>query len=452
MDRRLNTSGLESLPNALSLFFYLGLSTIALILRRAASALIGIYVVSLIAVSASGASVLSHEALVDALWDVTLQPLLKARYPNASLEELKTAHAYAYGGAIIQDLGYYPHGNKQFSDLTHYVRTGSFVLSLIAEARDLNELAFALGALSHYSSDTQVHRFATNPGEAVLYPKLQRKFGSVITYEEDPAAHLKTEFGFDVLEVAKGNFAPEAYHNFIGFAVTGPLLERAFRDTYGLELADMFSDFNKTIGSYRWAVCNLIPKATRIAWAERENEIEHAHPGVSQDKFLYLMSRSSYERDWGKQYERPKAADRLLAVLAKMLPPVGPLLALRFKMPTPDVEKLFLRSFDNAAKEYGQELDAERATKLKLNDVNYDLGEAAAPGTYALQDESYAYWLNQLARRRFQSVTPEIMNELLTYYGDPDAPFATRRKSKEWNRLLLQLQGLREQQSVRASR
>ncbi len=406
----------------------------------------------LMARSLMGCSVLSHEALVDAIWDVTLQPLLKARYPHASQQELKTAHGYAYGGAIIQDLGYYPHGNEQFSNMTHYVRTGSFVLSLLSESRDLNELAFALGALSHYASDTQVHRFATNPGEALLYPKLQRKYGPIVTYEEDPAAHLKTEFGFDVLEVAKGNFAPEAYHNFIGFAVAQGLLERAFRDTYGLELSDMFSDFNRMIGSYRWAVCNMIPKATRIAWAEREHEIEHAQPGMTHRRFVYMMSRSSYERDWGKQYDRPKRGDRLLAALLKLLPPVGPLRALRFKMPTPEVEKLFMRSFANAANEYGGQLRAERAMKLRLENVNYDLGEPAPPGTYALEDESYAYWLNGLALARFQTVTPQMRSELLSYYKDPNAPFSTRRKQKEWSRLQAQLQTLREWQAVRASR
>ncbi len=402
--------------------------------------------------SVFGCSVLAHEALVDALWDVTLRPLLKARYANASEQDLNTAHAYAYGGAIIQDLGYYPHGSEQFSDMAHYVRTGSFVLSLITESQDLNELAFALGALSHYPSDTQVHRYATNPGEAALYPKLERRFGPLITYEEDPAAHLKTEFGFDVLEVAKGNFAPEAYHNFIGFAVAEGLLERAFRDTYGLELTEMFSDFDRTVSSYRWAVCNMVPKATRIAWAERARDIEHAQPGITHNKFIYIMSRSSYERDWGKQYDSPKAGDRVWAEVLRLLPPIGPLRTLRFKMPTPHVEQLFMRSFDNAAKEYAGELEAEQAKKLQLEDVNYDLGEKAAPGVYTLQDRSYAYWLNELARRRFQTVTPQIRNELLTYYRDPDARLATRKNAKEWNRLLLQLQNLRESQPVLASR
>jgi len=179
-----------------------------------------------------GCSVLSHEAVIDALWDVKLKSVLLRQFPNATKEELKQAHGYAYGGAIIQDLGYYPHGSKPFSDLTHYVRTGDFVMALISESKNLNEFAFALGAMSHYISDIEVHRFATNPGEPLLYPELRRKYGPVMTYEDNPAGHLKTEFAFDVLEVARGNFAAEAYHDFIGFYVATPVLARAFHDTY----------------------------------------------------------------------------------------------------------------------------------------------------------------------------------------------------------------------------
>ncbi len=252
---------------------------------------------------------LSHEALVDAIWDVKLKPILLVRFPNSTRKELKEAHGYAYGGAIIQDLGYYPHGSKEFSDLTHYVRTGDFILALIGESRTLDEFAFALGALSHYLSDVEVHRFATNVGEPLLYPRLQRRYGSVITYEDNPSAHLRTEFGFDVLEVAKGNFAPEAYHDFIGFNVAGGVLERGFRDTYGLDLKDLFPDFDRTIGSYRRAVSKTIPMATRVAWAARKSEIQKSAPGVTRSSFVFVMSRSSYERNWGKQYDRPTAGD-----------------------------------------------------------------------------------------------------------------------------------------------
>jgi Zinc dependent phospholipase C len=400
-------------------------------------------VLAIMAGNCWGCSVLSHEAIVDALWDVKLKPVLLARYPRAAGDELKQAHGYAYGGSIIQDLGYYPHGNKNFSDLTHYVRTGDFIVSLINQSQSLNELAFSLGALSHYVSDVEVHRFATNPGEPMLYPKLQRKFGSIITYEEDPAAHLKTEFAFDVLEVAKGRFAPQAYHDFIGFYVAKPVLERAFKDVYGLELRDLFPDFDRTIGSYRRAVSKTIPKATRIAWAQKKSEIQSSEPGVTRRRFVYVMKRSSYEHDWGRQYDHPSTGERILAVLLKLIPPIGPLNALKLKLPTPPVEKLFMRSFDRAVAQYGNRLSDSRANKLQLEDTNYDLGQVTGPGIYRLEDKIYAYWLDEMAKKGFASLTPEIKQNLLTYYRDLNAPIDTKKKPKDWNRVLAQLASLK---------
>lgn len=414
-----------------------------LLLLFGARSLIALFLMATAVSSCLGCSVLSHEAIVDALWDVKLKPILLARYPHASPTELRQAHGYAYGGAIIQDLGYYPHGNKKFSDLTHYVRTGDFILALISESQNLNELAFALGSLSHYVSDAEVHRYATNPGEPVLYPKLKRKFGPVVTYEENPAAHLKTEFAFDVLEVAKGHFAPEAYHDFIGFYVAKPVLSRAFNEIYGLEISDLFPDFDRTIGSYRRAVSNTIPKATRIAWAQKKNEIEKSEPGVTRTRFVYVMKRSSYEHDWGRRYDRPSPGERVLAVLLKLIPPIGPLGALKLKMPTPQVEDLFMRSFDRAAAQYSGRLADARDNKLHLANVNYDLGQVTRPGVYRLQDEIYAYWLDEVAKKRFATVTPNIRKDLLDYYRDPEAPIATKGHPKDWSRVLTQVDRLR---------
>ena len=389
-------------------------------------------------------SVLSHEALIDALWDTKLKPLLLARFPGATPDDLKKAHGYAYGGAIIQDLGYYPHGSKEFSDLAHYVRTGDFVAALIAESHDLNELSFALGAMSHYFSDIEVHKSATNPGEAILYPKLRRKFGPVVTYEEDPAAHLKTEFGFDVLEVAKARFAPEAYHDFIGFYVAEPVLDRAFKDTYGLDVSELFPDFERSVGSYRRVVSKVIPKATRIAWAQRHDEIQRSEPGITRSRFVYLMRRSSYEHDWGKQYDRPTAKDLFLAGLLKLVPPIGPLRALRFKMPTPPVEKLFMESFDRAALQYGGHLRPSDFNGMRLPNVNYDIGEPVKPGEYKLEDRAYAFWLEKLADKNFSTATPEIRLAVLTYYyQDPNAPIDTKRHAKQWREVLTQLASLK---------
>src|SRR5215475_14329023 len=179
-------------------------------------------------------SVLTHEAIVDSAWKESIQPLLTQRFPRANTQQLRTARAYTYGGCIIQDMGYYPFGSRFFTDLVHYVRSGDFVINLLREAQDLNEYAFALGALAHYAADTEGHLIGINRSVPLVYPKLQQKFGSVVTYADDKTSHLRVEFSFDVLQVSRGNYAPDSYHEFIGFEVSKEVLERAFRDTYGL--------------------------------------------------------------------------------------------------------------------------------------------------------------------------------------------------------------------------
>src|SRR5579872_6894203 len=191
-----------------------------------------------------GYSVLTHEAIVDSLWDASIQKMLLERFPMSTPEEMEDAHAYVYGGCIIQDMGYYPFSSKLFSDLTHYVRSGDFVVALIRESQDLNEYAFALGALSHYAADISGHRIATNLAVPILYPELHRKFGKTVTYWDSPLSHVRTEFGFDVLQVAQGRYAPDRYRAFIGFQVAKPLLQRAFLDTYGLEMKDIFGSLD----------------------------------------------------------------------------------------------------------------------------------------------------------------------------------------------------------------
>ncbi len=373
-------------------------------------------------VSLSAYSVLSHEALIDALWDLAIVPALKARFPKATADDLKEAHAYAYGGAIIQDMGYYPHGNKMFSDLTHYVRSGDFVEALMRDAQSPDEYAFALGALSHYVSDNDGHRMATNKAVPVLYPKLRKKYGDVVTYEDDPGAHIKTEFGFDVLEVAKANFAPQAYHDFIGFAVPKPLLDRAFQETYGLPLADLLKDEDRTINSFRNAVSNTIPQATRIAWAARKDEIERSQPGATRRRFEYNISRSSYEREWGKTYDKPSAWDRFLALILRLIPKVGPLKALAFRMPTPEVEEQFMQSFNRSVTTYRETLSRETQNDLHLENGNFDVGAVTSLGQYHLADQTYAKLLHALAQRKFKDTPKPLAQIILAYYGDPVHP------------------------------
>src|SRR5580692_9995629 len=209
-------------------------------------------------------SVLTHEEIVDLAWKDSFLPALKKRFPAATDDDLKKAHAFAYGGSLVQDMGYYPFGNKYFSDLTHYVRSGDFIVNLINEANDLNEYAFALGALAHYSADNMGHP-AINESVALLFPKLREKYGSHVTYEDNPKAHIRTEFGFDMTQVAKNRYTSDRYHDFIGFEISKPVLERAFQDTYGIPLSNVLPNEDLAIGTFRRAISHIIPEMTRVA-------------------------------------------------------------------------------------------------------------------------------------------------------------------------------------------
>ena len=269
------------------------------------------------------------------MWDETIVKLLQRRFPNATAEDLQAAHAFAYGGCIIQDMGYYPFGARFFTDLTHYVRSGDFVEAMLRNAQDINEYAFALGSLAHYAADNNGHRIAINRAVPLLYPKLLGKFGNEVAYEDDPGAHLKTEFGIDVLQVARGRYVSDRYRQFIGFEVSKPLLERAFLDTYGLELDDVFGNVDLAIGSYRRSVSSIIPKMTRVAWELKKDDLEKSIPGITRDKFLYNLSRASFEKEWGKNYKEPGFGTKAIAFLVRIVPKIGPFRVLQFRTPTP---------------------------------------------------------------------------------------------------------------------
>lgn len=399
----------------------------------------------LVAPSPSGAySVLAHEAIVDAAWDEAIKPLLLERFPQATREDLKAAHGYAYGGCVIQDMGYYPFGNKFFSDLVHYVRSGDFVVALLRDSQNLNEYAFALGALAHYSADNEGHRTGTNLAVPLLYPKLRRKYGDVVTYDENPLAHLKTEFGFDVLQVAKGRYASDAYRDRIGFQVSKELLARAFQETYSLDLNSVLSDYDLAIASYRKGVSQLIPEATKIAWQTKKDEIQRGSPGITRTAFLYRISRSTYDKQWPGKYEKPGFGTRLLGFLLRLIPKVGPFRDLAFKIPTPDAEKLFVASFSNALQNYVQLVKEQNSSGQKiLVDENFDTGTVTGPGQYPLADQTYAALLDRLQKNNFATVSPELRTVLLGYYADLNAPFATKKDKKEWAKVVRDINQLK---------
>jgi hypothetical protein len=347
----------------------------------------------------AGYSVLSHEAIIDAAWNDGIRPALLQRFPSATPEELQQAHAYAYGGTIIQDMGYYPFGSRFFSDLTHYVRSGDFVLALIAESHDLNEYAFALGALAHYAADTTGHPLATNLSVAMMYPKLAKKYGPVITYDEKPSAHTQVEFGFDVDQVAEGNYAPHAYHDFIGFEVSKPVLERAFARTYCVELSSIFVSVDLAIGSYRHAVSSVIPRTTKVAWHMKKHEIQNSHPNEVRSEFIYNVSHSEYRKDWGQVYEKPGISARIKAFFLRLVPKVGPFSALAFHPPTPAVEQMYMHSFNETLEHYRGMLLAQQEGRLQLPNDNFDTGELTKPTAYPFADEAYATLLAKVSEK-----------------------------------------------------
>ena len=389
-------------------------------------------------------SVLTHEAIIDSAWHDGIKPLLLKRFPNATPDDLKTAHAYTYGGCVIQDLGYYPFGSHLFSDLLHYVRTGDFVQALIRDSQDLNDYAFALGALAHYAADNQGHRVAVNRAVPMLYPKLRAKYGDTIAYDQNPSAHLKTEFGFDVLQVAKGRYAPDDYRGFIGFEVSKPLLEKAFEETYSVSLKSVFSDFDLAVGTYRYSVSKAIPTATKVAWETNKDQIQKDIPGVTKQKFLYHISRSSYEKNWGRKYQKPGFKVELLAFLFRLVPKIGPFSVFRFKTPTPEAEKLFEASFNGSVTDYEHFLHEEKDTgQIELVNDNFDTGTVTGPGQYPLADKTYAELLDKLDKDHFAQVTPELRATLLDFYKDPNAPFTTKKDQKEWVKVLKEVDELK---------
>jgi len=391
-------------------------------------------------------SVLTHEEVIDLAWKDELEPLLKARFPAATDDDLKKAHAFAYGGSLIQDMGYYPFGSKYFSDLTHYVRSGDFIVHLVKEASDLDEYAFALGALAHYSADNVGHP-AVNESVGLEFPKLRKKFGAIVTYEDDPKAHIRTEFGFDVAQVAKNRYTSDRYHDFIGFEISKPLLERAFQDTYGVPLKDVMSDEDLAIGTFRRAISKIIPEMTRVALVERKKEIVQETPNFNARQFRYYLSRTSYQREWGKGYRKPKFRERLLAFLLKIVPKVGPFKAVDFKIPTRQTEDLYIASVNKTLQDYQQLLRDAASGDLHLTNKDFDTGRDTRAGEYVLTDKAYARLLNQLAQDKFSLLTPPLRENILAFYGNPgSSPVATKRKPDDWKKTQDEVQQLKEQQ------
>jgi hypothetical protein len=399
--------------------------------------------------AASAYSVLAHEAAIDVTWDAAIRPLLLRRYPGTTADALLRARSFAYGGSVIQDLGYYPFGNKFFSNLLHYVRSGDFVEALLRDAHDVDEYAFALGAMAHYANDNTGHPEAVNRAVPMAFPKLRAKYGDVVTYIEAPKQHVIVEFSFDIVQAAGGAYLPEAYRSFIGFRVATPLLQRAFHDTYGLEMTDVFGNVDRAISTYRYSVGEIIPELTRAAWRDKHDEIMKLAPTIQQTGFVFTYGKRQFERDYGVEYDKPGWFARFLGFLYRLIPKIGPLKPLSFKAPTPEAEALFAQSFRDASARFRDSLADLRDGRIDLRNTDFDTGKPSRHGEYALADDTYSELVRKFADRKFEGLPPAMRANLLAFYGTQPKPSSSSREDrKHWKDVVRALDSLRPAAAV----
>jgi hypothetical protein len=421
-------------------------------------------------------SVLTHEQLIDLTWNTSIVPLLLSRYPTLTPEQIEHARAYAYGGCVIQDIGYYPFGDKNFSDLTHYVRSGDFVVNLFRNAGNADELAFAVGALSHYIGDSIGHSSATNLAVPIEFPKLRDKYGNVVSYAEGEHQHVQTEFAFDIDEIANHRFAPVEYLRHVGLEVPTKQLSLAFYQTYGLR-----EDFTATrhhrvnVSGYRWAVHRFIPRvAYSVTLLHRHHEPADvlSDPGVQ--RLIREVTAVSQQNHWDQYRGHAGPLTYTLAGIIFILPKIGPLKLTAVKGPTSQTELDYvhsvLRSTDSlnhalrrftpppATRPTAQQAaaadthsepplsaalpakpGAAQAVPRQSSDPNHpllnrdlDTGRPVKPAGYRLTDDTYAYLLHHLVATPTVPIPPAIKIDILAYYSDLSLPFATKKRPQAW--------------------
>jgi hypothetical protein len=405
-------------------------------LRKSSFLTILVLLLSLVcAQPAGGFSVLTHEALIDLTWADSIRPLLLKRYPNLTPAQLRDARAYAYGGCVIQDLGYYPFGKPLFSELLHYVRTGDFIRALFRESKGPNDVAFAIGALAHYYGDTIGHPEAVDLAVATNFPKLGARYGPNVNYAEGKRQHVRTEFAFDVNDVTKHRLAPLGYLNHIGFAVPVPLLSRAFYDTYGLDLAKLLGEHRPTLQGYRYAVRTLLP---RVVYAEallHHKRMPSDVPSAELDEFNKEVAALAIDDNWSKYRKHAGFGTHLLAGFIIVVPKIGPLGDLAIVGPTSAAEQDYVKALMDSAEALRQTL-GQATNSGGLPNKDLDTGGEVEPGTYSLEDYAYADLLHQMTGDPTQAIPFGIKRDLLAYFADMSAVKYVAKKQK----LLAQVQ------------
>jgi hypothetical protein len=386
-------------------------------------------------------SVLTHQQMIDLAWGPSIKPLLLDRYPKTTAQQLVVAQSYAYGGCEIQDAGYYPFGRVFFSDLTHYVRTGDFVASLIRNARNVNELAFALGALSHYVGDTVGHHDAVNPSTAIAFPTLALQYGHSVTYDESPHGHVRTEFAFDIDQLTKQHFAPSAYLDHIGLRVSVDLLDRAFYETYGLHLNGVLGDKRRkaVIGSYRRSVRSFLPALAHAEALIHQHDFSADPENGDFQELDQRLQQADYNNGWQNTRKKAGFKTHFLAVLVVIVPKFGPMSDLSIKIPTVETESKYVASVNRSLDTYKdllkrlhQSPSENPEITMKLDNRDLDTGYIVQPGGYPLTDKTYAKLLGLITAKPAEPAPSGLKRDILVYYANPNSPIITKKNAKAW--------------------
>jgi len=393
-------------------------------------------------------SVQTHQELIDLAWKQSIQPILLKQYPTLTNAQLQEAHAYAYGGCAIQDFGYYPFGNAFFSDLTHYVRSGDFVVNLLRNAHTADELAFAIGSLSHYIGDTVGHSTAINLAVPVEFPKLEQKYGTNVNYAQNPHAHVQTEFAFDINQLSKGRFAPSDYTKFVGLEVPRDLLRKAFFETYGLNLPDIIGTKETSIRVYRYAVRRFLPNIARAETLLHKKSFPEDVPSPDLEDLKKDLIQASTDNNWEAYRKTPGFRSHLYAGWIYILPKVGTLKMLSIKGPNQQTEDLYIKSVNRSIKSMRFVLTHFDTIERYLPNRDLDTGLVVKPGGYPLTDKTYATLLDMITKHPDKVVPNQLKHDLIAYYADPEAPIITKKDPKKWTQVQEDLKTLATMKTI----
>jgi hypothetical protein len=400
------------------------------------------------AVPAAPYSVQTHEELIDLAWKQSIRPILLKKYPGLTEAQLQEAHAYAYGGCAIQDFGYYPFGNAFFSDLTHYVRAGDFVLKLLNNAQTADELAFAIGSLSHYIGDAIGHSSAINHAVPVEFPKLGARYGQVVNYAESPQAHVRTEFAFDINQLSKRRFAPSAYLSFVGLEVPRQLLRKAFFETYGINLPDIVGSKETSIRIYRFGVRRFIPDIARAEVILNKKKFPEDISSPDLDELTKDLLQASADNNWEAYRKTPGFGSHIFAGFIYILPKVGTLRLLSIKGPKTQTEDLYVKSLNRSINAMRRVLTDFDHIGNYLGNRDLDTGLKVVPGGYALADRTYARLLAMVTAKPTNVVPKQLKHDLAAYYADPESPIITKKNAQQWAQVQANLKVLDGMQTV----